>query len=53
MGKKKYVMTVPPSLVKEPVADRETMLVSFDGEKCIACELCVSLCPYGAMEAHF
>ena len=34
-------------------ADRETMLVSFDGEKCIACELCVSLCPYGAMEAHF
>ena len=27
------------------VADREALLVSFDGEKCIACELCVSLRP--------
>jgi len=26
------------------------MLVGFDGEKCIACELCLRVCPYGAME---
>jgi len=30
--------------------DRATMMVGFDREKCIACELCLNVCPYRAME---
>jgi len=27
--------------------------VSFDKEKCIACELCLRVCPYQAIEMSF
>ena len=30
--------------------DRATMMVGFDREKCIACELCLNVCPYRAVE---
>jgi len=33
--------------------DRATMRVSFDEEKCIACELCLPVCSYKAMEMRF
>jgi Fe-S-cluster-containing hydrogenase component 2 len=26
------------------------MMVAFDEEKCIACELCLNVCPYRAVE---
>jgi len=29
------------------------MTVTFDKEKCIACELCLSTCPYQALEILF
>jgi Fe-S-cluster-containing hydrogenase component 2 len=28
------------------------MLVDFDETKCIACEMCVTVCPYEAMEVQ-
>ncbi|MHC4251971.1 MAG: 4Fe-4S binding protein [Planctomycetota bacterium] len=31
----------------------EDMAVSFDQSKCIACELCIPACPYGAVEITF
>jgi len=30
--------------------DRATMMVGFDRGKCIACELCLPVCPYRAVE---
>jgi Fe-S-cluster-containing hydrogenase component 2 len=35
------------------VADPHTMTVSFDQERCIACELCLPVCPYQAVEILF
>ncbi|MEJ2365614.1 MAG: 4Fe-4S binding protein [Deltaproteobacteria bacterium] len=32
---------------------RKEMRVSFDHEKCIACELCIPVCPYQAMQITF
>jgi Fe-S-cluster-containing dehydrogenase component len=32
---------------------RKEMHVSFDHEKCIACELCIPACPYEAMQIKF
>jgi len=29
------------------------MRVKFDYEKCVACELCVRVCPVKAMEVYF
>ena len=34
-------------------AERPSMKVAFDPEKCIGCELCVPVCMYKAMEIHF
>lgn len=31
--------------------DTRTMEVVYDGEKCIACELCIPACSYGAVES--
>ncbi len=36
-----------------PAVDRETMVVSFEKEKCIACEMCIQVCPYRAIEIQF
>ena len=33
--------------------DRRTMMVPFENEKCIACELCIKACPPRAMEVNF
>jgi Fe-S-cluster-containing hydrogenase component 2 len=33
--------------------DRQTMEVRFDYEKCVACELCVKVCPVKAMRVYF
>ena len=33
--------------------DRCTMMVIFDNEKCIACELCIKACPPRAMVVNF
>jgi len=33
--------------------DRETWMVNFNNEKCIACELCIKACPVRVMEVHF
>ena len=33
--------------------DRQTMVVSFDGDKCIGCGLCTPVCSYDAMEITF
>jgi len=33
--------------------DRRTMMVIFENEKCIACELCIKACPPRAMEVNF
>jgi Fe-S-cluster-containing hydrogenase component 2 len=33
--------------------NRETMRVNFDYEKCVACELCVRVCPVKAMHVSF
>jgi Fe-S-cluster-containing hydrogenase component 2 len=35
------------------VVDQESRKVIFDEEKCIACELCIKICPTHAMEVHF
>jgi len=32
---------------------RTSMEVSFKRDKCIACELCIPVCPYQAMEILF
>jgi len=29
------------------------MTVAFDRERCIACELCLNVCPYRAIEVAF
>jgi len=33
--------------------ERETLEVLFDAEQCIACELCVAICPPRAMMVQF
>lgn len=33
--------------------ERSTMMVTFENEKCIACELCIKACPPRAMEINF
>jgi len=33
--------------------ERPSMRVRFDEEKCIACELCLPVCSYKAVELHF
>jgi len=35
------------------IVDAQTRKVIFDNKKCIACELCVPICPPRAMEVHF
>jgi L-aspartate semialdehyde sulfurtransferase ferredoxin len=35
------------------VADRQTMTVVFYRERCIACEICLKVCPYQAMKILF
>jgi ferredoxin len=33
--------------------DRNTFMVNFENEKCIACELCIKACPPRVMEVHY
>ena len=38
-------------LPKALALDSGTGGITFDSEKCIACELCIPACPYGALES--
>jgi uncharacterized protein (DUF39 family) len=42
--------TLAPCPTRALYVDRATMTVGFDEEKCIACELCLNVCPYRAVE---
>jgi Fe-S-cluster-containing hydrogenase component 2 len=46
-------LCVPLCLVQALSVDEKTKKITFSEDKCIACELCVKICPNRAMEVHF